>query len=419
MKHLSNNNFNDNSLVNVPDGVNAKDAVNKQQLDSHTTNTSNPHDVTKAQVGLGNVDNTSDADKPISDDTQAALDTKADLDTLNSIGKLGSPSTAVNIYVSAATGNDSTGDGSSSAPYLTIQKAFNSIPKVINQDYYVNIEAGTYNEEARLQGITGSAVVVQKWGTAPTNATTSTGVLVKALGFYDINGRIVCQHITSTSASTVAQRAILLFSRVNYATVSLNNLASNAKSNTPAIPSIEWDGSGGSANSNHFSNQQTCLYIRNGSRIRIDSTNSHSGTASNYGVWVAAAEAFWNGSNTWTASATTPIKAEYSGDIRKTVKQSGFIYVQGNGTNALTVGLTFPQAFNTAPASYQLTFIGAKATSGGVPTSISDFSTDWASFSHVRGVGFSETGGTVRLVASANHSSSYYFGVAWTAEGEI
>jgi hypothetical protein len=45
-------------------------------LSSHTTNKNNPHSVTKAQVGLGNVDNTSDANKPISTATQTALDTK-------------------------------------------------------------------------------------------------------------------------------------------------------------------------------------------------------------------------------------------------------------------------------------------------------------------------------------------------------
>jgi|SRR5690625_752691 len=37
---------------------------------------------TKADVGLGNVDNTSDADKPISSAIQAALDLKADRDEL-------------------------------------------------------------------------------------------------------------------------------------------------------------------------------------------------------------------------------------------------------------------------------------------------------------------------------------------------
>lgn len=45
-------------------------------LASHVGNTSNPHSVTASQVGLGNVDNTSDADKPISTATQLALDGK-------------------------------------------------------------------------------------------------------------------------------------------------------------------------------------------------------------------------------------------------------------------------------------------------------------------------------------------------------
>lgn len=42
----------------------------------HITNISNPHSVTKAQVGLGNVDNTSDYNKPISTATQIALNGK-------------------------------------------------------------------------------------------------------------------------------------------------------------------------------------------------------------------------------------------------------------------------------------------------------------------------------------------------------
>ena len=52
--------------------------ADKTSLDTHTANTSNPHKVTKAQLGLGNVDNTSDADKPISTATQTALDTHTD-----------------------------------------------------------------------------------------------------------------------------------------------------------------------------------------------------------------------------------------------------------------------------------------------------------------------------------------------------
>ena len=43
-------------------------------LAAHMNDRGNPHAVTKAQVGLGNVDDTSDAAKPISDATRAALD---------------------------------------------------------------------------------------------------------------------------------------------------------------------------------------------------------------------------------------------------------------------------------------------------------------------------------------------------------
>jgi hypothetical protein len=44
--------------------------------------------LTKSDVGLSNVDNTSDADKPISDDTQDALDLKADTDHVHDLSVL-------------------------------------------------------------------------------------------------------------------------------------------------------------------------------------------------------------------------------------------------------------------------------------------------------------------------------------------
>jgi len=51
----------------------------KLEVDSHVSKVDNPHSVTKAQVGLGNVDNTSDVNKPISTATQTALNLKAPL----------------------------------------------------------------------------------------------------------------------------------------------------------------------------------------------------------------------------------------------------------------------------------------------------------------------------------------------------
>ena len=51
--------------------------TNAQAISTHVADRQNPHEVTKAQVGLGNVDNTSDLDKPISTATQTALNEKA------------------------------------------------------------------------------------------------------------------------------------------------------------------------------------------------------------------------------------------------------------------------------------------------------------------------------------------------------
>lgn len=49
------------------------------KVDTHTANQTNPHFVTKAQVGLVNVDNTPDSTKPVSVPQQTALDLKANV----------------------------------------------------------------------------------------------------------------------------------------------------------------------------------------------------------------------------------------------------------------------------------------------------------------------------------------------------
>lgn len=60
------------------------DAINRElmevneSIDKHIEDEYNPHKVTKSQVGLSRVDNTSDLQKPISNATQAALNKKVD-----------------------------------------------------------------------------------------------------------------------------------------------------------------------------------------------------------------------------------------------------------------------------------------------------------------------------------------------------
>ena len=61
----------------VSGGASGAISTLEQKVDGHIADQENPHNVTAEQVGLGNVDNTSDADKPVSTAQQAALDLKA------------------------------------------------------------------------------------------------------------------------------------------------------------------------------------------------------------------------------------------------------------------------------------------------------------------------------------------------------
>jgi len=71
------------------------------EIESHTNSSSNPHAVTKTQVGLGNVDNTNDSDKPVSTAQQNALNLKANIASPTFTGTVGGITAAM---VGAPTG---------------------------------------------------------------------------------------------------------------------------------------------------------------------------------------------------------------------------------------------------------------------------------------------------------------------------
>ena len=78
----------------------AKTAL-ETNITNHKNDTSNPHSVTKTQVGLSNVDNTSDLDKPISTAVQTALN---DLeDRIDAIDETGSSITLASLGGASAT----------------------------------------------------------------------------------------------------------------------------------------------------------------------------------------------------------------------------------------------------------------------------------------------------------------------------
>ena len=65
--------------TDLQQALSSQETAWSNDLSEHANNHSNPHAVTKAQVGLGNCDNTSDVNKPISTAVQSALNLKANL----------------------------------------------------------------------------------------------------------------------------------------------------------------------------------------------------------------------------------------------------------------------------------------------------------------------------------------------------
>ena len=79
---INNSNFIPEQQAAINSGITAEKvalydsyATKLDELTNHVTDYNNPHKVTAEQIGLGSVNNTSDADKPISTATQEALDT--------------------------------------------------------------------------------------------------------------------------------------------------------------------------------------------------------------------------------------------------------------------------------------------------------------------------------------------------------
>jgi hypothetical protein len=108
--HIGLSNVNNTSDANKPISSATQSALDLKANINNPTFTGSVGGITKSMVGLGNVDNTSDANKPISSATQSALDLKANITYVDSsIANLvnSAPSTLDTLNeLSSALGND-------------------------------------------------------------------------------------------------------------------------------------------------------------------------------------------------------------------------------------------------------------------------------------------------------------------------
>ena len=131
----------------LADNIAVDNKVNgvRQELDAHIEDLLNPHQVTKSQIGLGNVDNTADADKPVSNSTQAAIISavaqKADKNYVNSQLSLKANKSDLSLkadttYVDTALSAIST---DASKQYATLALANADIANIaLNQNVFVS-----------------------------------------------------------------------------------------------------------------------------------------------------------------------------------------------------------------------------------------------------------------------------------------
>lgn len=89
----------------------------------------------------------------------------------------------VTVYVSKS-GNDTTGDGTSAAPYATVQKAVDSLPKWL--DGYtatISIASGTYAEDLSVKGFQGGVLSIGIAG----NSVVLRSISIESSSFVQIN----------------------------------------------------------------------------------------------------------------------------------------------------------------------------------------------------------------------------------------
>lgn len=110
------------------------EAAITSNLNNHIQDYQNPHKVTKDQVGLSNVDNTSDADKPVSDATQTELDKKANQTYVNQLQQTITNMQTTIQQLQTKVNNMSTTIESVQNNITNMQTTISTLPTVDNND---------------------------------------------------------------------------------------------------------------------------------------------------------------------------------------------------------------------------------------------------------------------------------------------
>lgn len=192
--------------------VDLRSQSNKTAIDSHVANLVNPHQVTKAQVGLGNVDNTSDVDKPLSTAAQTAItnltNTKADVTYID--GLLASKANITYVDSGLATKLNTTANAVSASKLETARSI-----SVTGDATWTTSFDGSANVTAALT-LTNSGVTANTYGSSTTipvitidakGRTTSAATTTIPTASTTVSGLVQLNDTTTSTSTSLAATA--------------------------------------------------------------------------------------------------------------------------------------------------------------------------------------------------------------------
>lgn len=411
-------------------------------ITSHTENKSNPHGVTKSQVGLGNVNNTSDISKPVSTAQQTAIDTAyensnaytdqkiADLingapTTLDTLGEIATAMQEHEEVVSAL--NDAIGSKASQSELDT--HTGNSTIHITASERTNWNTAKTHADSAHAPSNAQANVIetVKVNGTALTSSNKSVDIPVPSVG----NGTITIKQAGTTKGTFTTNQSgnttiELTDNNTTYsvATTSANGLMSKddkskldgiaecAEVNQNAFNQIRVS-SGGALGVVVADSKESILSLVSGENVNLginsngtgiviastDTVYTHPTTSGNKHIpsggssgqilrWSADGTAVWGADNNTTYSAGTGLSLSGT-----TLNHSNSITAgtaQGDASKTLSFGGTFTVPTVTYDAQGHITGKGTTTmTMPATPTSVSGnagTSTKWSTARNINGM---------------------------------
>ena len=400
-------------------------------ITAHASRTDNPHTVTKAQVGLGSADNTTDSAKPISTATQTALDAKAALVHAHAQSDVTSLTTSLAGKEPSVTAGTTSQYYRGDKTFQTLDKAAVGLPLVQNIDATARANhTGTQSADSLTDGTSAKVYTA-------TERTKLAGVATGATANdTDANLKNRANHTGTQTAATISDFAESVDDRVDTLLVAGTGLT---KTYDDAANTLTLAATGGSTAARYhvtvpFENLAAYQNLTGGSATAVNNSGyiqlQTGGTADsyvilgkNYGGSSMPSTTMQNITgyarlvlNTGNGEINYRFFTDNSNLSVSTAKQVGFrtaggtLYASsGNGTTEQTTALTLP-ATNT------FTAFSAECVDG---VSVKFFMNGVLVATHTTSIPPAASGATNRLcvpgVKMTNYAANNYMAI-WIAD---